>query len=406
MRIETRYYRWIIAAVGMMSVFASLGFGRFALGMLLPAMSASLKLSYSQMGFVSTANFIGYLAAVLGCAVLVKRIGSRRLISLALFFISVCLVAVSRMHGFVWTAFFFFLVGLGGGASNVPTMALASVWFPEKMRGKGAGIIVTGSGFAIILSGKLIPFLNSVQPHEGWRLSWLVFAVIVAVVALVCYLVIRDSPEELHNEPEAVEHPPVHPNRSGTTKSVYRSAVVYHLGVLYFLFGFTYVIFATFFVTTLVKERNYTEAVAGVYWFWVGILSILSGPVWGFLADRLGRKVALTGVFMFQGIAYLLMAWNGAEIFLPLTVVFYGVTAWSIPAIIAAVMGDYVDVSKIAQAFGFVTFILGLGQIAGPSVAGLMAERTNSFTASFYLIAFSAALAGVLAMLLKKPTRH
>ncbi len=48
-----------------MVIIACLGFGRFALGMLLPSMGTSLSLDYAEMGAVSTGNFLGYLLAVL-----------------------------------------------------------------------------------------------------------------------------------------------------------------------------------------------------------------------------------------------------------------------------------------------------------------------------------------------------
>ncbi len=64
-RKEKRTYRWVIVLGGIFGLFASLGIGRFALGMLLPAMVEPLQLTYSQMGFIGTLNFCGYLAAVL-----------------------------------------------------------------------------------------------------------------------------------------------------------------------------------------------------------------------------------------------------------------------------------------------------------------------------------------------------
>jgi hypothetical protein len=41
----------------------------------------------------------------------------------------------------------------------------------------------------------------------------------------------------------------------------------------------------------------------------------------------------------------------------------------------AAAMGDYVGVQKVAAAFGLVTFIFGLGQITGPAIAGIRAFK-------------------------------
>ena len=56
------------------------------------------------------------------------------------------------------------------------------------------------------------------------------------------------------------------------------------LGLLYLLFGATYMIFATFIVTTLVQDRGFSEAAAGQVWAWVGVFSLLSGPLFGIFA--------------------------------------------------------------------------------------------------------------------------
>lgn len=58
------HYGWFVVAAGRFA-FAGLGFSCFAFGMLLPSMGASLGLSFSQMGLISTSNFVGYRIAVL-----------------------------------------------------------------------------------------------------------------------------------------------------------------------------------------------------------------------------------------------------------------------------------------------------------------------------------------------------
>src|ERR687883_105770 len=78
------HYGWVIVGTGTLTVLACLGFGRFALGMLLPSMAAGLSLSYAEIGWVGTGNFVGYLAAVLACGPMAARLGPRRLVTLAL----------------------------------------------------------------------------------------------------------------------------------------------------------------------------------------------------------------------------------------------------------------------------------------------------------------------------------
>ncbi len=157
---NTFHYGWVIVGTGTLCIMACLGFGRFALGMLLPSMAATLHLTYSQMGFISTVNFLGYLVAVLAGGHWAVRVGSRRLIFLSLLVVGISMSLISRANSFFYVLVLYGLTGFGSGATNVPVMGLVSSWFSRKKRGRAAGFIVIGSGFAIIVSGKLIPFIN------------------------------------------------------------------------------------------------------------------------------------------------------------------------------------------------------------------------------------------------------
>ena len=402
------HYAWVIAAIGTLVILACLGIGRFALGMLLPSMASSLKLSYAQIGFISTGNFIGYLLAVLVCAPLARKIGSRQLIIIALAVIALSMALISQARTFGAVMAFYFVTGMGSGAANVPMMGLITAWFDRAIRGRAAGFVVIGSGFAIILSGKLIPYINGWKGSEGWRLNWLILAGIVAAIACLAFVILRNRPEDKGLKPLGTDETTFVPGRRTTTvpkENIYKNKTLYLLGAIYFLFGYTYVIYATFIVTTLVKERGFSEAIAGNFWSWVGFLSLFSGPVFGTLSDRLGRKAGLMIVFSLQMLAYLLVAANLPPLFLYLSIGFYGMVAWSIPSIMVAAVSEYVGIDKALAAFGFITFIFGLGQITGPSIAGILAEKTGSFSSSFFMAAAFAGVAIVLTGFLKKPHR-
>jgi sugar phosphate permease len=399
------HYGWVIVAAGMFCVLACLGFGRFALGMLLPSMAATLHLSYAEMGFIGTANFLGYLVAVLLSGPWAGRIGPRKVIFLALLAVGVSMALVSRATGFLPVLLLYMVTGMGSGATNVPVMGLVSAWFSSRRRGRAAGFIVIGSGFAIMISGLLIPYVNRVIGPDGWRTSWLILGGIVLMIALASRALLRDDPADMGLEAVGGGDPPAaarHGEGTGET-NIYRKGIIYYLGAIYFLFGYTYVIYATFIVTTLVQERGFSERAAGNFWMWVGFLSLFSGPVFGTLSDRLSRKAGLIIVFTLQAVAYLLIATRLPGVFLYLSIGFYGLVAWSIPSIMAAAMGDYVGARQAAAAFGLVTFIFGLGQITGPAVAGVLAEKTGSFTSSYYMAAALAGAAIVLAAFLRKP---
>jgi MFS family permease len=400
------HYAWIIAGTGTLCVFAGLGLGRFALGMLLPSMAASLGFGYSQIGWVGTGNFVGYLAAVLVCGPLSARLGPRRLVFAALLLMATTMALIARARSFAPILLLYTLTGFGSGAVNVPVMGLVARWFATAVRGRAAGFVVIGSGFAIILSGWLIPFVNRRVGAEGWRASWALLAAIILAVAVAALALLRDRPEEKGLEvlgrapgspPAAAPRPPS-PRTAG-----FHGPAVWLLAAIYGLFGFTYVIYVTFIVTSLVKEQGFSESIAGTFWAAIGFLSLFSGPVFGTLSDRLGRRAGLAIVFAIQAAAYALVAAPLPLGALYLSVACFGVVAWSIPSIMLAAVSDQVGPEHALSAFGFITFVFGLGQIAGPAVAGALAERTGSFRGSFGLAAALALLAIVLTARLRRP---
>jgi MFS family permease len=226
----------------------------------------------------------------------------------------------------------------------------------------------------------------------------------VVAVSVISYAVLRDRPEEKGLKPVGSNDSSEKSSPSHSfEKSTVKPSIIYHCGAIYFLFGFTYVIYATFVVTAMVQERGFSEAAAGNFWSCVGLLSLLSGPVFGTLSDKYGRKAALISVFIIQTMAYLLIAINLPGISLYLSIGCYGIVAWSIPSIMAALIGDYVGPQRAVTVFGFITFWFGIGQISGPYLAGVLAETTGSFSSSFYLAALMAGLAIFLSIAL--PTK-
>ncbi len=396
------HYAWIIVATGSLIIIACLGFGRFALGMLLPSMGSSLGLDYAQMGFISTGNFVGYLSGVLLSGLLTARVGARRLIAIGLTVVAGSMMAVSQAHSYLQVLVFYVITGLGAGTANIPIMGLIPHWFERSLRGRAAGFIVSGSGLGIVFSGWLIPFVNLQIGAEGWRWSWLVLGGLSLAITVIAALTIRNRPEELGlqalGEGQAGSAPA--PSAAHTH---HNGRIITHLGVVYFLFGFTYVIYATFIVTSLVHERGFTEASAGRFWMWVGAISILSGPLFGTLSDRLGRKLALMMVFALHTAAYLMVALPLPDGFAYLSIFLWGIGVWSIPSIIAAAVGDYLGAAHAAAAFGTITLFFGVGQIIGPGLAGLLADASGSFAWSFAMAAAMTAVAVVMSSALRRP---
>ncbi len=378
-----------IVFVSMLGVLGSIGFGRFALGMLLPSMSKALGLTYSQMGLLSTLNFLGYLTTALLSGVVLRYGGTRLTVFVALLFVGASMVLIGSVNAFVAISVLYAITGLGSGASNVPLMGLVTQWFESRYRGRVAGILVSGSALGIVLSSVVVPFINKSDPVNGWRTGWQVFGLVVIIIATVCLFFVRDRVSLKRSHKEGSER--------------YFDSNLMLTYAIYFLFGFSYVIYVTFFVSFLVNECGLSESVAGGYWMWVGILSIIAGPLFGTLSDKAGRAKALIFVFICQSISYIIA---GMKLGFPggiyISVLLFGLVSLSIPSIVAALIGDMVGPRRTSAIFGVATFVFGLGQIAGPAIAGYLSDITGSLSAGFYLATVGAVLAGIVSGVIYK----
>jgi MFS family permease len=399
------HYAWVVAGTGTLCIVACLGFGRFTLGMLLPSMASSLGLSYSRLGTLGTANFLGYLAAVLFCGEVARRTGPRLLIFVSLLLVGASMLVMSRAGGFAPLVVLYALTGVGSGATNVPVQGLVARWFASKMRGRAAGIVSAGSGVAIVLSGWFVPLVNRKLGAEGWRTSWLLLGLAVTAIAVVSVILFRNDPAEKRLRPLGVEERPAAVAEAARPAPArfHRNRAVYLLGALYAIFGCTYAVYVTFVVLLLVRERGFSESAAGSFWSVVGVLSLASGPLFGGVSDRFGHRTGLVAAFALLMLAYLLAGARLPDVSLYASIACFGIVAWAVPTIMVAAVSDHVGAHNALPAFGFVTFFFGIGQVIGPAVAGVVAERTGSFSSSFLGAAALAALAVALSRGLRRP---
>jgi MFS family permease len=405
-RKKQLHYGWVIVFTGMAVLFSCLGLGRFSLGMLLPSMGTSLGLNYSQMGVLGTGNFVGYMISVVLAGMVARAIGARWTITLGLILVGASMVLISRAAGFVGVMTLYVATGIGSGLANVPMMGLVSHWFFKSNRGRAAGAMLSGNGIAIVFSGLFIPWVNASVGVQGWRTSWMTIGAISLVIAAIAGFLLRNNPGEKGLSPLGQAGSASAPLEANPKKKpTVNKWILVHLGCIYALFGATYVVYATFIVTAMVNERGFGENTAGTFWAVVGGLSIFSGPVFGWLSDRLGRKTGMMVVYTLFTISYVLVAANLPNLFLYASIGIFGLAVWSIPTIMSAAVGDYTGPVRAVKAFGFITLFFGAGQITGPVVAGFMADITGTFSMAFWWCGILTAGAVVLTYFLKPPSQ-
>jgi MFS family permease len=194
------------------------------------------------------------------------------------------------------------------------------------------------------------------------------------------------------------------PRWTDTVKSVIKMGSVWYLGVVYFFYGLSYIIYMVFFAAYLVKEIGLSQEWAGGLWALVGGLSIFCGVIWGKISDLIGRSRGAALAYLVLGLSYILYALIKVPFGFYLSAILFGLTAWSIPTIMAAAAGDFVGPRLAPAGLGFITLFFGIGQALGPALGGYLADVSGSFTLPFLIAGVISLIGMVLSLYLKKPS--
>lgn len=401
------HYGWIVITMGLLTTIGAHGFGRFAYSMINPSMIDGLGLSYTEVGNLAAGNFVGYLILAIVGGFLAAQVGPRIVISLSLALMGITMILTGLAQTYGFALVMRTLTGLGNGGAYVPAMALGSIWFSARKRGLATGIVTAGIGIGFALSGAVVPSILSAYGAEGWRSCWYYLGVIVLILAGITYGFLRNRPEDLGLKQlgsEAPEDKPGGPKAKGPEwGKIYKIGSVWHLGVVYFMYGFSYIIYINFFATFLVKEMGWTNSEAGRLFTFLGLLSIFCGLLWGGVSDVIGRKSGAALAYVTLAISYGIFALFRTPGAFYVSAIFFGLTAWAIPTIMAAAAGDYVGPRLAPAGLGFITLFFGIGQAIGPSVGGLLADMSNSFALAFALASGVSLIGTVGSVTLRKP---
>jgi len=374
MAMKAIHYGWVIVGVGVLVKMTGLGFGRFAYPMLLPNMRGSLGFNYIEMGLLSGAIMLGYLLFSFIGGMLATRFGPKRIVIASLLCGALSMFFISRLSGFLPLLSFNFAMGAGGAGTHISMTTLPMAWFEERRLGRALGIVTGGTGLGIIVTGLLLPYLLFNLGKEAWRQCWLLLALVTFLVAMIGWIWLREKSEQVTLHPPSPDGGkksiPSAGNRNGLTlKAIF---------IIYLIFGFAYNIYATYFVAYMVEEIRLTEKTAGDIWAVFGWMCMLSGLIWGFLSDRLGRREALlwnNGIISFSVLLPLLLH---QPFFLGLSAFLFGATFLGTVTVVAASIGDQIG-EKRASVYGLVTLVHGFGQFLGTISGGYLKDLTGSF---------------------------
>ena len=374
---------WLLATGGLFAIAAAIGIGRFIYTPILPPMAEGLHLTKGESGLIASANFVGYLAGALAAASPRLPGGPRAWLLAALATSAVTTGAMAWPDGMVA----FLALRFIGGVASAYVLVLASALVLERLNAVGQGhlsaVHFSGVGTGIVVSALLIWALASAG--MDWRAMWLGGGLLslaaLAVVATSVPAAPIPSAKQVATEPAAAD------------------ARLKLLSLAYGLFGFGYVITATF-IVVIVRASPAAAPMEPIFWLVLGLAAIPSIAVWVAVGRRLGvvRAFAVAGVVEAAGVLAS-VAWPTVTgLFLAAALLggtFMGLTALGLIAARNLAPDDP------RRPMAIVTAAFGLGQIIGPLVAGYGFDLTGSFflpsllaTAGLLVSAWLAVLVG------------
>jgi MFS transporter, NNP family, nitrate/nitrite transporter len=275
-----------------------------------------------------------------------------------------------------------FFLGLGGTtfAIGVP---FVSAWFPPEKRGLATGVFGAGMGGTAISA---LTTVNLVKAH-GIAAPFVITACMLAVFAVVSYVVLRDAPGR--TAPQGT--------LASRLAAVVKLKVTWEMSALYAVAFGGYVAFSVYLPTYLHNAYALTQSDAANRMAGFVLIAVVLRPVGGWLADRVGPVRVLTVVFAVAVACAVALTFTpslaplGTIAFLAMAAAL-GAAAGAVFALVAMVS----PASQVGSVAGVVGAAGGLGGFVPPLVMGADYGASHGYAAG--LAALAVVAAGALAL--------
>jgi predicted MFS family arabinose efflux permease len=368
------------AAGGLIALAVGIGIGRFVYTPILPPMVASLGLSKFAAGLIASANFAGYLAGALFAAG-PWLVGPRRAWLIGGLVGS---AVTTGAMGLVRTMAPFLALRFAGGVASALVLILASAVVLEHLAKAGrsdlSAVLFAGVGAGITASALLTSALRAAG--QDWPALWLGSGVL-SLVGTIGAAILIPAEAPVGSVP-------------AWTGSVASDRRLIRIAIAYGLFGFGYIITATFLVA-IVRSDPAIRAIEPVVWVVFGLAAAPSVALWGGLARRVGIPGSFATAALMEAVGVLASIARPTRAGIYLACVLVGGTFMGLTAL-GLMRGRELAGGDPRRALAVMTSAFGLGQIVGPSFAGALSDRLGNFSLPSIAAALALAAAAVLAV--------
>lgn len=402
------FYGWVIVGVA----FVTVGLGvtaRTAFSLLFPPIVDEFGWDH---GLAAGAFSFGFMVSALLSPIvgrLMDRHGPRLVIEIGVLLTAAGLTTAALIER-PWQLYLTLGVLVGGG-TNCMTFTAQSQYLPNwfvRRRGLAISIAFSGAGLAAVV---LLPWLQSIIQHEGWRTSCWKLGFLILVILLPVNLLVRGRPEDIGSRPDGDSTAgdrttgrrsanivdPTWASTEWTCARAIRTARFWWVAAGYFCGGFVW-------YQVQVHQTKYLIEVGfePIQAAWaLGLVAVVAIPgqiSLGALSDRAGREVVWTLVCMGFAICYgaLLALGNGpSEILLYVMVISQGLLGYAMTAVMGPIVAEIFEGPHYGSIFGLMTVALVGGGAAGPLVAGLVHDVTGRYVSAFVISILLCAVSAV-----------
>jgi predicted MFS family arabinose efflux permease len=345
----------------MVAMAVAMGIGRFVYTPILPGMMEGLGLSASDAGSIASANYLGYLVGAIAAAFGWAHGRERTMMLTGL----VANAALAVVMACTTSLPAFLLIRFAAGVASAFVMVFSVTIVFSQLAGAGRNDLQAlhfgGVGLGIALSALLVGGLH--LAGASWAMGWIGAGVLSLAGLLVAAALIREGPLADGNGNREPRLP--------------RSLALAKITVAYGIFGFGYIITATFLVA-IVRQGEGGPLFEAAVWLVTGLAALPSVYVWKPVVSRLGHMKTFALGCIVEGIGVVASVKLGSYAGPLIGGVLLGGTFIALTTV-GLVAGRALAVQSPRRVLAVMTAFFGTGQIIGPIVAGLLADRTGSF---------------------------
>ena len=368
----------IVVTIGLASLAAAMGIGRFAFTPLMPLMQETLGLSLVQGTWLATANYAGYFIGALSTFLLAPRAGAWSRWGLLTVAGSTAAMGLTSSFG-IWLALRF-VAGTGSAfvLVGVSSWALAHLASNDKLH--ASGVVFSGVGIGVMASGVVALVAGIV--HADPAALWILLGALCAAVAVAGWkpLHVMTSAAKAQDQDTRMAAPL---NRAEWT-----------LVACYGAFGFGYIIPATF-IPAAARALVNDPAIFGWTWPAFGLAAAASTVAVSALFRRTPPRRVLAWSFVVMAAGVVVPVIESSVASLVVSALCVGGT------FVVVVMAAAQEARRIASGSSMkliaaLTATFAIGQIAGPALVGIGNATAGAVAGTSVLAAAALVLSAIV----------